>query len=98
MTGCLAATPALAELYKWIDAEGVIYYTSDLAAVPYLSGVIDQISITDGFPDLSPGFQTTLDGLFITGFASTRDLGPFYGFTKGCPSSARMVVKEMLHY
>jgi hypothetical protein len=28
--------------------------------------------------------------------ASTRDFGPFYGFTKGCPSSARIAVDEML--
>jgi cation diffusion facilitator CzcD-associated flavoprotein CzcO len=73
-------------------------YRADIAAVPYLSGVIDEISVTDGFPDLSPGFQTTLEGLFVTGFASTRDFGPFYGFTKGCPSSARVVVKELLRY
>jgi Aspartyl protease/Domain of unknown function (DUF4124) len=32
--GCLWATPALAELYKWTDAEGVVYYTSDLASIP----------------------------------------------------------------
>jgi len=32
--GCLSATPALAELYKWTDAEGVVYYTSDLASIP----------------------------------------------------------------
>ena len=29
-------------------------------------------------------------------FSSTRDFGPFYGFTKGCPSSARLVVDEMV--
>jgi cation diffusion facilitator CzcD-associated flavoprotein CzcO len=71
-------------------------YRSDLAAVPYLAGVLDAVSVTDGFPDLSPGFETTLPGLFVTGFASTRDFGPFYGFTKGCPSSARIAVDEML--
>lgn len=71
-------------------------YRADLGAVPYLSGVLDRVSVTDGFPDLSPGFETTLDGLYITGFASTRDFGPFYGFTKGCPSSAYLVVEEML--
>jgi hypothetical protein len=64
--------------------------------VPYLSGVIDRISVTEGFPDLSPGFETSLEGLYITGSASTRDFGPFYGFTKGCPSSARIAVDEML--
>jgi cation diffusion facilitator CzcD-associated flavoprotein CzcO len=71
-------------------------YRSDLAAVPYLAGVLDAVSVTDGFPDLSPGFESTLPGLFVTGFASTRDFGPFYGFTKGCPSSARIAVDEML--
>jgi cation diffusion facilitator CzcD-associated flavoprotein CzcO len=71
-------------------------YTADLGAVPYLSGVLDQVSVTDGFPDLSPGFETSLPGLYTIGFASTRDFGPFFGFTKGCESSARIVVDEML--
>jgi cation diffusion facilitator CzcD-associated flavoprotein CzcO len=71
-------------------------YRADLAAVPYLAGVLDQVSVTDGFPDLSPGFETSLAGLFVTGFAATRDFGPFYGFTKGCPSAARIAVGEML--
>jgi thioredoxin reductase len=71
-------------------------YRADLAAVPYLAGVLDRVAVTDGFPDLSPGFETTLSGLFVTGFAATRDFGPFYGFTKGCPSAARIAVDEML--
>jgi thioredoxin reductase len=82
-----------------LDVDHVIFasgYRADLRAVPYLWGVIDRVSVTDGFPDLSPGFETTLPGLFVTGFASTRDFGPFYGFTAGCPSSARIAVEEML--
>jgi hypothetical protein len=71
-------------------------YRADLAAVPYLREVMERISVTDGSPDLSPGFETTLPGLFVTGFAATRDFGPFYGFTKGCPSAARIAVAEML--
>ena len=71
-------------------------YRAELGSVPYLAGVVDRVSVTDGFPDLSPGFETTLPGLYVTGFASTRDFGPFYGFTKGCPSSGRLVVEEML--
>jgi hypothetical protein len=54
------------------------------------------VAVTDGFPDLTEGFETSLPGLFVTGFASTRDFGPFYGFTKGCPSSARIAVTEMM--
>jgi hypothetical protein len=71
-------------------------FRADLAKVPYLAPVLDHVSVTDGFPDLSPGFETTLAGLHVVGFASTRDFGPFYGFTKGCPSAARIAVGEML--
>ena len=71
-------------------------YRADLDRVPYLSGVLDGVSVTDGFPDLSEGFETSLPGLSVVGFAATRVFGPFYGFTKGCPSAARIVVDEML--
>jgi FAD-dependent urate hydroxylase len=84
---------AVVEVDHVIAASG---YRADLAAVPYLAGVLDAVSTTDGFPDLSPGFETTLPGLFVTGFAATRDFGPFYGFTKGCPSASRIAVAEML--
>lgn len=82
-----------------LDVDHVIAasgYRADLSAVPYLAGVLDRVSVTDGFPDLSPGFETTLPGLFVTGFSATRDFGPFYGFTKGCPSAARIAVAELL--
>jgi FAD-dependent urate hydroxylase len=71
-------------------------YQADLARVPYLAPVLDEVSMTDGFPDLTEGFETSLTGLYMTGFVSTRDFGPFFGFTKGCPASARIVVTEML--
>ena len=82
-----------------LDADHVVFafgYRADLTRVPYLAGVIDRVSVTDGFPNLSEGFETSLEGLYVTGFSATRDFGPFYGFTKGCPSAARIVVEEML--
>ena len=82
-----------------LDADQVVFasgYRADLSRVPYLSGVLDRISVTDGFPDLSEGFETSLSGLYVVGFSATRDFGPFYGFTKGCPSAARIAVEEML--
>jgi FAD-dependent urate hydroxylase len=71
-------------------------YKADIARVPYLGSVLERVAVIDGFPALSEGFETSLPGLFVTGFASTRDFGPFYGFTKGCPSSARIAVAEMM--
>jgi FAD-dependent urate hydroxylase len=71
-------------------------YKADLASVPYLAPILEEVSVTDGFPDLSEGFETSVPGLFMTGFVSTRDFGPFFGFTKGCPASARIAVTEMM--
>lgn len=71
-------------------------YRANLARVPYLAPVLDEVSTTDGFPDLTEGFETSLTGLYMTGFVSTRDFGPFFGFTKGCPASARIAVTQML--
>lgn len=82
-----------------VTADFVVFasgYRADIGAVPYLEPLLDSLAVTDGFPQLTEGFETTVPGLFITGFASTRDFGPFYGFTKGCPSSASLAVAEML--
>jgi FAD-dependent urate hydroxylase len=82
-----------------LDADHVVFasgYRADLARVPYLAGVLDGVAVADGFPDLSEGFETSLPGLYVVGFSATRDFGPFYGFTKGCPSAARIAVDEML--
>jgi len=82
-----------------LTADFVVFasgYRADIGRVPYLEPVLDTLAVTDGFPRLSEGFETSVPGLFITGFASTRDFGPFYGFTKGCPSSASLAVAEML--
>ncbi|GAA2754667.1 NAD(P)-binding domain-containing protein [Actinopolymorpha rutila] len=82
-----------------LTADHVIFacgYKTDLSRIPYLHSVSHQVSTTDGFPDLTEGFETSLAGLHVIGFASTRDFGPFYGFTKGCPSSARIAVDELM--
>jgi pyridine nucleotide-disulfide oxidoreductase len=70
-------------------------YRADLRNVPYLSGVLSQVQLHDGFPVLDNGFQTTLDGLYLTGFSATRDFGPFFGFVKGAPAAATLVVRDL---
>ena len=82
-----------------LTADFVVFasgYRADIGRVPYLEPLLDDLAVADGFPQLSEGFETSVPGLFMTGFASTRDFGPFYGFTKGCPSSASLAVAEML--
>src|SRR6478735_7328937 len=61
-----------------LEVDHVVFasgYKPDIARVPYLAGVLDQVRATDGFPDLSEGFETSLPGLSTVGFLATRDFG-----------------------
>ena len=71
-------------------------YRADLTRVPYIAGLADQIEQVDGFPVLDESFGTSLTGLYITGFSAVRDFGPFFGFVKGCPAAATLVVRSLL--
>jgi cation diffusion facilitator CzcD-associated flavoprotein CzcO len=70
-------------------------YQADLGRVPYLADVLHRIEVADGFPVLDETFQTTLPGLYLPGFTGTRDFGPFFGFTKGCPAAATLVTRGL---
>ena len=71
-------------------------YKANVTNVPYLGALVDAIDLIDGFPVLDEAFQTSIPGLYITGFAATRDFGPFLGFTKACPAAARLIVESLL--
>jgi hypothetical protein len=64
--------------------------------VPYLAGVLDRIETADGFPILDEHFQTSVPGLFITGFAATRDFGPFFGFVRGSTVAAAIIARRLV--
>lgn len=67
-------------------------YRMDLGRLEYLEPLRPQLSVRDGFPALSPRFESSVPGLFFTSFASTRDFGPFFGFVRGCPATARILL------
>jgi FAD-dependent urate hydroxylase len=71
-------------------------YKADLPRVPYLHDLIGDIEQSNGFPKLDPAFQSSVPGLYLPGFVSTRDFGPFFGFTKACPAAATLIVDDML--
>lgn len=71
-------------------------YAADMAKVPYLAGIIDDVDLSDGFPTLDETFQPRVPGLYIPGFAAARDFGPFFGFTKACPAAATIIVDDVL--
>ncbi|HEY8112134.1 MAG TPA: FAD-dependent oxidoreductase [Actinomycetes bacterium] len=68
-------------------------YKADLARVPYLRSM--KIEVADGFPLLNESFQTSVPGLYVTGFAAIRDFGPFFGFVKGAAAAASLVCAGM---
>lgn len=55
------------------------------------STILDPLATANGFPALDSEFQTNLPNLYITGLAATRDFGPFFGFTVGCPVAAKII-------
>jgi FAD-dependent urate hydroxylase len=71
-------------------------YAIDLGRVPYLRTVLSEIDVIDGFPVLDESSQTTLPGLYMTGFAATRDFGPFFGFVRAAPAAATVIVRDVL--
>jgi thioredoxin reductase len=71
-------------------------YKADLSRVPYLFEVLPLVETAEGFPVLDESFQTSLPGLYMPGFTGTRDFGPVFGFTKGCPAAAELVVRGLL--
>jgi thioredoxin reductase len=71
-------------------------YKPDLANISYLQPLLDRIETADGFPMLDEHFQTSVPGLFMPGFVATRDFGPFFGFVRGCPAAATLIVAGLL--
>jgi thioredoxin reductase len=61
--------------------------------VPYLGALIERIETRNGFPVLDAHMQTSVDGLFMPGFAATQDFGPFFGFVKGAPAAAALMAR-----
>jgi FAD-dependent urate hydroxylase len=83
-----------------LEVDFVVFATgfhADLAAVPYLTDLVDDgLRVQDGFPVLDEAFGSTLPGLSVVGFASTRDFGPFFGFVRGAAPTASLVVEDLL--
>jgi cation diffusion facilitator CzcD-associated flavoprotein CzcO len=62
-------------------------YKPDMTRVRYLP----PLELADGFPVLDPDFQSSVPGLYITGFPSTRAFGPFFGFVAGATTTAHII-------
>lgn len=84
-----------------IDVETVILATGfrmDLTRLEYLcpESVLTKLATRQGYPCLSETFESSLPGLYFTSYASTQDFGPFFGFVRGCPATARILVGSLV--
>ena len=72
-------------------------YRVRVPAVPYLARthLAGDLHTVDGCPVLDGSFQSSVPGLFFTGFIAARDFGPFFGFVRGCPAAAKIIVSEV---
>jgi thioredoxin reductase len=69
-------------------------FRMQLERLGFLCGqtVLPKVETRDGFPVLSSQFESSLPGLYFTSFASTQQFGPFFGFVRGCPTTARILL------
>ena len=84
---------------RQLDADRVILatgYRVDVAKIAYLSpSLMGALTVTDGYPQLDDHFQTSVPGLFMPGLMATRDFGPFFGFVRGCPIAAQLIINAV---
>jgi FAD-dependent urate hydroxylase len=72
-------------------------YRVNIHNVPFLApnGLLDELAVADGFPVLDEDFQSSIPGLYFSGLPATRDFGPFFGFTVGCPVAGKVIVERV---
>ena len=73
-------------------------YKVNINKVPFLANgnILSMLNTDNDFPVLDEYFQTNLPGLFITSMPASRYFGPFFGFTSGVRTSAKLVGKELM--
>lgn len=81
---------------RQLDFDKLILATGfrvDMSRVDYLRPLLHELSVVDGFPELTPSFESSsLAGLYLVGLAAARQFGPYMGFTASCPMAARVAV------
>lgn len=68
-------------------------YKVNLSQIPFLAdgNVLKRLDSKNGFPVLDEHLQSNVPGLFFTSMCATQDFGPFFAFTAGVRTSARLI-------
>lgn len=72
-------------------------YRIDVNRYDFLSsGLLRGLSVTDGYPDLTRGLESSVPGLHFVGAAAARSFGPIMRFVAGGGYAARAVTSGIL--
>jgi hypothetical protein len=65
-------------------------YKVDVSRYGFLStGLLKQLGLSDGYPELSAGFESSVPGLHFVGAPAARSFGPLCRFVSGTRFTAR---------
>ena len=71
-------------------------YEVDVSKLRFLSSALkDRLKTENGSPLLDEGMQATVSGLYFVGMTAAREFSLVFGFTRGCPTAARIVVDSV---
>jgi cation diffusion facilitator CzcD-associated flavoprotein CzcO len=68
-------------------------YKVNVEQIPLLTkgNILARLETRNGFPVLDEHFQSNIPGLFFTSMCATQDFGPFFAFTAGIRTSAKLI-------
>jgi thioredoxin reductase len=68
-------------------------YKVNVQHIPLLTkgNILMLLETRNGFPALDEHFQSNIPGLFFTSMCATQDFGPFFAFTAGTRTSAKLI-------
>jgi thioredoxin reductase len=60
------------------------------------AGLLQGLRVSDGYPELSAGFESSVPGLHFVGAPAARSFGPLCRFVSGTPFTARALTRSVL--
>jgi len=71
-------------------------YRPDITRLPMLhSSLVRELDTYKGSPILNTRFESSISGLYFTGFSAMQSLGPYYRFVVGTDAAARRVARAV---
>ncbi|MGH9720955.1 MAG: FAD-dependent oxidoreductase [Bryobacteraceae bacterium] len=68
----------------------------DVAKYPFLApGLLESVRVTNGYPELTAGFESSLPGLHFLGAPAARSFGPVCRFVCGTTYTARALARQV---